>query len=145
MIKDPTPSNDGFYMPAEFEPHEATIMVFPERPGSWPHGAKPAQRVFAKIIKEIAASEKVYVAVNDRTLKTAKTLLSESVSADGELLPEAVTADGELPDRAIEGKECDGKLTGNIVLLNIPTDDAWARDIAPTFVRSRNGRSVRGI
>ena len=145
MIKDSTPSNDGFYMPAEFEPHEATIMVFPERPGSWPHGAKPAQKVFAQIIKEIAASEKVYVAVNDRTLKSAKTLLPEAVIADGELLSEAVTADGELPDRTIAGNKCGGKLNGNIVLLNIPTDDAWARDIAPTFVRSRDGRSVRGI
>lgn len=127
MIKDSTPSRDGFYMPAEYEPHEATIMVFPERPGSWPHGAKPAQKVFARIIREIAASEKVYVAVNERTRQAAR-----------ELLPEAVIADRELFSGAVNEN-------GRIVLINIPTDDAWARDIAPSFVRSRDGSRVRGI
>ena len=53
-------------------------MVFPERPGSWPHGAKPAQKVFARIIREIAASEKVYVAVNERSRSAARELLPES-------------------------------------------------------------------
>ena len=127
MIKDTAPSHDGFYMPAEYEPHEATIMVFPERPGSWPHGAKPAQKVFARIIREIAVSEKVCVAVNERTRQAAKEMLPEAVIADGELLSGAVNENGR------------------IVLINIPTDDAWARDIAPTFVRSRYGSRVRGI
>ncbi len=127
MIKDSLPSYDGFYMPAEYEPHEATIMVFPERPGSWPHGAKPAQKVFARIIREIAVSEKVYVAVNERTRQAARELLPEAVIADQELLSGAVNENGR------------------IVLINIPTDDAWARDIAPTFVRSRDGSRVRGI
>ncbi len=110
MITDSTPSRDGFYMPAEFEPHAATIMVFPERPGSWPHGAKPAQKVFAQIINEISKSEKVYVIVNERTRETAERLCGA------------------------------GK-----IFLDIPTDDAWARDIAPTFVRLRDGSEVRGI
>ena len=111
MRIDSLPSQDGFMMPAEFEPHEATIMVFPERPGSWPHEAKPAQKVFASIIKKIAECEKVYVAVSDVTCKAA--------------------------EEAFEG-------TDNVVLLDIPTDDAWARDIGPTFVKHPDGR-VRGI
>ena len=141
MIKDSTPSHDGFYMPAEYEPHEATIMVFPERPGSWPHGAKPAQKVFARIIREIAASEKVYVAVNERTRQAARELLSGAVNENGE----PVTAAGELPRYAGTNEALDGNSNGRIVLINIPTDDAWARDIAPTFVRSREGSRVRGI
>lgn len=111
MKIDSLPSQDGFMMPAEFEPHEATIMVFPERPGSWPHEAKPAQKVFASIIKKIAECEKVYVAVSDNTRKAA--------------------------EEAFES-------TDNVVLLDIPTDDAWARDIGPTFVKHLDGR-VRGI
>lgn len=111
MKIDSLPSRDGFMMPAEFEPHEATIMVFPERPGSWPHEAKPAQKVFASIIKKIAECEKVYVAVSDNTRKAA--------------------------EEAFES-------TDNVVLLDIPTDDAWARDIGPTFVKHPDGR-VRGI
>lgn len=111
MKIDSLPSPDGFGMPAEFEPHEATVMVFPERPGSWPHGAQPAQKVFASIIKKIAECERVYVAVSDTTRKAA--------------------------EAAFEGID-------NVILLDIPTDDAWARDIGPTFVKHPDGRA-RGI
>ena len=104
------PRSDGFYMPAEFAPHEATVIVFPERPGSWGYGAEPAQKVFAEIIRETAAGERVYVIVSDKTEVKARELF------DG---------------------------NDNITILNIPTDDSWARDIAPTFVT--DGTSVRGI
>ena len=30
-----TPSADGYYMPAEYEPHKGCIMIWPQRPGSW--------------------------------------------------------------------------------------------------------------
>ncbi len=114
MITDSTPSKDGFYMPAEYERHAATIMIFPERPGSWPYGAGPAQRVFAGIINEISTSEKMWVAVNERTRAAAEKLLP-------------------VDD------------PGRIELVDIPSDDAWARDVAPTFVRSRKTGQVRGI
>lgn len=104
------PSGEGFYMPAEFSPHEATIMIFPVRPGSWPYGAKKAQEVFSLIIREIAKSEKVYVIVDERTREAAVRLLSG---------------------------------IGSVELVDIPSDDAWARDTAPTFVT--NGSEVRGI
>ncbi|MCR5311452.1 MAG: agmatine deiminase [Lachnospiraceae bacterium] len=107
-----TPAADGFTMPAEFEPHRATIMIYPERPGSWPHDAKPAQAVFAGIIREIARHETVYVVVSDNTEKPAKEALSG---------------------------------INNICFLNIHTDDAWARDTAPTFVKNRKTGEVRGI
>lgn len=42
------PVSDGFHMPGEFEPHEGTIMIWPERPGSWAYGAKDARKAFAK-------------------------------------------------------------------------------------------------
>lgn len=104
------PASDGFRMPAEFEPHTATIMIFPERPGSWIFDAKPAQDVFSEIIREIARDEKVYVIVSDKTRAPAERALLD---------------------------------VQNIVLLDILTDDAWARDTAPTFVT--NGREIRGI
>ncbi|MBQ7186539.1 MAG: agmatine deiminase [Ruminococcus sp.] len=105
-----TPKNDGFYMPAEFSPHEATVIVFPERPGSWGYGAVPAQNVFADIIREVAKGERVYVIVSDTSEAKARAMLAD---------------------------------TANVEILNIPTDDSWARDIAPTFVS--DGITVRGI
>ena len=38
IIKDSTPSADGFRMPAEYEKHEGCIMIFPERSDSWQYG-----------------------------------------------------------------------------------------------------------
>lgn len=111
MRIDSFPKDDGFYMPAEFEPHDATIMIFPERPGSWPYKAVKAQKVFSDIIRKIGECEKVYVVVSDNTEMTAREMLSDVPS---------------------------------VTFLKIPTDDAWARDTAPTFVRNSAGE-VRGI
>ena len=41
-----TPRADGFRMPAEFEPHSQTWMLWPQRPDNWRFGAKPAQRAW---------------------------------------------------------------------------------------------------
>ena len=38
-------------MPAEWEPHEQTWMVWPERPDNWRNGGKPAQAAFAAVAK----------------------------------------------------------------------------------------------
>lgn len=31
-----SPKAAGYRMPAEYEPHHGTLMVWPTRPGSWP-------------------------------------------------------------------------------------------------------------
>lgn len=61
-----TPTKDGFYMPAEFEPHEATVMIFPERSGSWTYDAQPAMPSFLKIWQVIAEHEKLYLLVSQK-------------------------------------------------------------------------------
>ena len=39
-----TPAQDGFYMPAEFAPHEGCLMIWPERADSWQYGAYAARK-----------------------------------------------------------------------------------------------------
>ncbi len=112
MRIDSLPVKDGFNMPGEFEPHLATIMIYPERPGSWPYGAVKAGAVFERIIKAISADEKVWVIVSDNTEPKARKAFADCESVE---------------------------------ILNIPTDDAWARDTAPTFVVSKKDGTVRGI
>jgi agmatine deiminase len=56
-----TPAHDGFWMPAEFEPHEACWMLWPERPDNWRLAAGPAQRAFAAVAAAIARFEPVSV------------------------------------------------------------------------------------
>lgn len=108
-----TPKQDNFYMPAEYAPHAATIMIWCERGGSWLYGAKYARPVFAEIIKTICTGEKVYLAVSERGRQSAIEYLSDEV------------------------KE------GRVILVDIPTDDSWARDMAPTFVT--DGHEVRAV
>lgn len=109
MKLDTIPENDGFYMPGEFEPHSGCIMIWPERPGSWPFGAAAARKAFAEIASAISESETVYMLVSAENRQSAV-----------EMLPERVK------------------------LVVIDTDDAWARDVGPTFVKNAFGE-VRGI
>lgn len=73
-----TPLEDGFYMPAEFSPHSGTIMIWPERPGSWGKNPEQAEKTFGKIIKEISKHEKVYVSVSEKSFARAKKMLGSS-------------------------------------------------------------------
>ena len=103
------PRDDGFYMPAEFSRHYGTVMIWPERPGSWgidPHNARCA---FAKIINILAEHEKVFVAAGERGIKSALQMLSDKVT-----------------------------------IIQIETNDSWARDIAPTFLINNQG-NIRGV
>lgn len=105
-----TPRADGFRMPAEWEPHAQTWMVWPERPDNWRLNAAPAQAAFAAVAKAIARFEAVTVCVSTAQLSSARAMLDHA----------------------------------NIRVLEMTTDDAWARDTGPTFVTNTQGE-VRGI
>ena len=50
------PKEAGFRMPAEYEPHHGTLMIWPTRPGSWPFDGKEAKVAFTQVIETIAES-----------------------------------------------------------------------------------------
>ncbi|HGL7143414.1 TPA: agmatine deiminase family protein, partial [Streptococcus pneumoniae] len=52
-----SPKKLGYHMPAEYEPHHGTLMIWPTRPGSWPFQGKAAKRAFTQIIETIAEGE----------------------------------------------------------------------------------------
>ncbi|HBZ53192.1 MAG TPA: agmatine deiminase [Eubacterium sp.] len=54
---------DGFRMPAEYEEHEGTIMIWPVRPGSWGKNPHRARIAFAMIISELLKHEKVWLII----------------------------------------------------------------------------------
>ena len=58
-----TPKEDGYRMPAEWEPHERCWMLWPYRPDNWRDGAAPARAAFAAVIAAIARFEPVTVCV----------------------------------------------------------------------------------
>ncbi|MCQ2501242.1 MAG: agmatine deiminase [Lachnospiraceae bacterium] len=112
------PKADGFYMPAEFAPQRGCILIWPERPGSWPYGAVEARKTFTELILNLAKGEEVFVLANPEKVEEAKKQIFETA-----------TKWFAEEDR--------------IHILEIPNNDAWARDTAPTFVT--NGKEVRGI
>ncbi len=106
---DSTPAADGWFMPAEFEPHAGCWMAWPQRPDNWRHGAEPAQRAFAAVAEAVAACEPVTVGAADEQFERARELLAPEV-------------------RVVE----------------LASDDAWMRDIGPTFLTGPDP-GLRGV
>ena len=73
------PKNQGFRMPGEFEEHQGTLIIWPQRPDNWRLGGKPAQKVFVEVAAAIAEHEEVTVAVNTDQYENARHMLPEKV------------------------------------------------------------------
>lgn len=69
----------GFRMPAEYEPHSQTWMMWPERPDNWRLGAKPAQAAFVQVAEAIARFEPVTMGVSAEQYENASNRLSDRI------------------------------------------------------------------
>jgi len=69
------PAVDGFRMPGEFEAHERSWLIWPERPDIWRERALPAQQAFALLAAAIARFESVTVGASPRQLAFARAAL----------------------------------------------------------------------
>ena len=125
------PASDGFFMPAEYWKHDGTIMIYPTRPGSWGKDRSGALNSFGKIFIEILKRENLYLLADKKHYEEAMEFLDDIIT--------------EYCDDA---KEID-KMEDRCLILPIDSDDAWARDVAPTFVVNINDNGskplVRGI
>ncbi len=74
-----TPRADGYWMPAEFDRHAGTWMIWPERSDNWRDGARPAQQAFAAVAAAIARFEPVSVATSARQYEFARAGLASRV------------------------------------------------------------------
>ena len=104
-----TPKQDGFYFPAEFSPHEACWLMYPERTDIYPFGAKSVQKTYVELVTKISKFEKVFLCVSKNEYKNVKKIFS-----------------------------------GNIEIIEIPSDGNWLRDTGPTFLLNKDGL-CRGI
>ena len=129
------PADDGFHMPAEFEPHEGTILIWPVRPGSWPYGGRDAQETFVKIAMNLALSEKVYMVAKPEDFEEMNQRLSQVIEKKMERVHD---------NYGMQGRTAFHYIVQNLYAFAIDSDDSWARDIGPTFVRNEEGE-LRGI
>lgn len=74
-----TPKKDNFRMPGEFEPHEGTFMIWPERTDNWRYGAKFAQKVFCEVATAISKFEKMTMCVSAAQYENARNMLPENI------------------------------------------------------------------
>jgi agmatine deiminase len=98
-------------MPAEWEPHEATWLVWPHRRSDWPRKFGPIPWVYGEMIRRLAQGETVRILV--------------------------ASAAHEAEARRMLARV--GVLAEAVGFLRFPTDRGWSRDMGPIFVR-KGGR-----
>jgi agmatine deiminase len=98
----------SYRMPAEWEPHLATYLVWPHNRDTWPGKFDVIPPIFARIAAAIAQFEPVRILVQS---------------------PEVI-AEVRETIRAAAG----AALMQRVEIVAIPTNDAWIRDHGPIFV-----------
>jgi len=81
LLTDSTPSTDEFYFPAEWAPHEYTIMIMPP-PQNWKDYGIPLEDVrgqWADIANKLCEYEPVLMVVDPRERRHAGKLLSKDI------------------------------------------------------------------
>lgn len=110
-------AGDGFRMPPEWHPHTATWVAWPHNNDTWLGKLAAARIEFLQLVEAIARDEPVAVMVGP--------------------------ADEKTLDRAIQSVSPSAR--PNIHPIGIPTNDAWARDTAPTFVVNPAAQSLAAV
>ncbi|MBX7073454.1 MAG: agmatine deiminase family protein [Pirellulales bacterium] len=54
-------ADQGYRMPAEWEPHAATWLSWPHNPATWPGKFEPIPAVYAKLVETLARHERVRI------------------------------------------------------------------------------------
>lgn len=76
-----TPKQNGFFMPAEWHPHEQCWMAWPCHLDSWANiGLDRARTAYARVAQAIAQFEPVTMLVNPGDEELAKTLCGDEIS-----------------------------------------------------------------
>jgi agmatine deiminase len=107
-----TPSDLGFSMPAEWEPHEATWLGWPHCRTDWPGKLAAIEWVYGEMVRKIAEGEKVRVLV-------------DSVGREAKARRILTRAHANL---------------ANVEFFRTPSDRGWARDFGPICVRKAGPR-----
>ncbi|MDJ0523493.1 MAG: agmatine deiminase family protein, partial [Planctomycetota bacterium] len=90
---DPTPRGQGFRWPAEWEPHEATLLAWPHDPTTWPGGVEHAERAMAAFAAAVSRGERVDLLVRDEAMAERAEDMLGGAQADAVRLVEVETAD----------------------------------------------------
>lgn len=79
IIRGTTPAQDGYRMPAEYEPQERVWMIWPERTDNWRLGAKPAQNAYVAVAEAISRFTPVTMLVSRMQYANCRSRLKEDI------------------------------------------------------------------
>jgi agmatine deiminase len=100
----------SFYLPAEWEAHEATILTYPHNTESWPKAyLAHAREEYHAFIAAVSKGELVHLNLAQQELKDS--ILEEIDKLDG--------------------------IAANIVFHFLESDDCWSRDHSPILVKNQ--------
>jgi agmatine deiminase len=106
-----SPSELGYRMPAEWEPHEATWLSWPKDPVTWPDRVPQVQEIFAQMIEALTAYERVNLLVDDDR------------------------AEQEVRQKLVQKQV----RWNNLFFYHLKTVDSWIRDYGPNFLVGTHG------
>ena len=116
--KTKTPAQLGYALPAEWEPHEATWLCWPQNKTDWPGKMNAVQWAYGELVRKLAAGEIVRILVDSPAVETRARRVLEAAGAD----------------------------LSQVEFYRWPTDRGWMRDSGPIFVsRTSRGRRERAI
>ena len=78
-IRSTPPSEEGFYFPAEWTPHERTLMQFLPPQNSERHNVTASQAEWADVANAVSEFESVTMAVRPEDMADARKLMSSSI------------------------------------------------------------------
>ena len=102
-----TPAALDFSMPAEWERHEATWLIWPHNQIDWPDKVDTVRWVYGEIVRKVCLGEIVRILVNSK-------------------------ADEKLAHRFLTRAGAD---LSRVEFILHPTNRGWTRDTGPIFVR----------
>ena len=106
MFTENFPAAQGYRLPAEWEPHEATWLSWPRREGiSFPDAYDEVMPVFVQLVDALRESEKVRINVTDEDHERHVRLLLKDID------------------------------TRHVAYFHIPTNEPWCRDHGPIFIK----------
>jgi agmatine deiminase len=105
------PGQDGWRMPAEWEPHEATWLAWPHHGDDWPGKFAAIPWVYVEIVRHLHTSETVHLLVEDRAVQARVSRVLKLAGID----------------------------LARVRFFPIATDRVWTRDYAPIFLVSPRG------
>ena len=111
-------------LPAEWEPHAATWITWPQNPRDWPGKFQPMPWAFAEIIRKIANADP-----SEGGGERVRVLVGSA-----EVLHRAA---GQLAKAHVDLSRVD--------FFVIPTDRGWMRDCGPCFIEKGEALAIAGF